>query len=187
MPTKGVAAYVPSMSDDAVRAKTGKAWPEWFAILDREGGRRMDHKQIVAVLHGKYALGPWWQQMVTVTYEQARGLRAVHETTTGFTANVSRTINVPRSKLYNAWKDGRARARWMGKSPFTVRKATPGKSMRLTWEDGKTYIDVGFYTKGDNKAQVTLQASRLPNAAAVKRQKAFWTKALTALRAQLEA
>ena len=34
----------------------------------------MNHKQIVALLYAKHNVGPWWQQMVTVTYEQARGL-----------------------------------------------------------------------------------------------------------------
>ena len=63
------------MSDAAVQASTGKIWKEWFAILDKAGARKMDHKQIVAYLVKHHKVGPWWQQMVTVIYEQARGLR----------------------------------------------------------------------------------------------------------------
>jgi hypothetical protein len=57
------------MSDAAVQAKTGKTWDEWFKILDKAGGKKMNHKEIVAYLSEKYGVGPWWRQMVTVTYE----------------------------------------------------------------------------------------------------------------------
>jgi hypothetical protein len=30
----------PTMSDDAVKAKTGKVWSEWFRILDAAGAKR---------------------------------------------------------------------------------------------------------------------------------------------------
>ena len=42
------------MSDRAVQAKTGNTWPEWFAILDAAGAKKMDHKGIVAYL-GEHA------------------------------------------------------------------------------------------------------------------------------------
>ena len=184
MPTKS--AFTPSMSDAAVQAKTGKTWPEWFALLDADGAQKLDHKQIVKVLNEKYGVGPWWQQMVTVTYEQARGLREKHETTAGFQVGASRTINAPASKLFKAWKEPRARARWLNEPGLVVRKATPDKSLRVTWPDGHTHVDVELYPKGDSKTQVTIQHSKLANAAAVKRQKAYWAEALARLKEQLE-
>ena len=184
MPSK--AAFTPTMSDAAVKAKTGKVWSEWFALLDAAGARKMDHKQIVAVLHDQHGVGPWWQQMVTVTYEQARGLREKHETTSGFQMSASRTLNVPAAKLFKAWKDARTRARWLNEPGLVVRKATPAKSLRITWVDGQSSLDVDLYPKGDAKTQVTLQHSKLANAAAVKRQKAYWAEALTRLKEQLE-
>ncbi len=185
MPPK-TAAYKPAMSDDAVQAKTGKKWAEWFALLDADGAARLDHKGIVALLHDKYGVGSWWQQMVTVTYEQARGRRERHETPAGYQVSVSRTVSVPVARLYAAWKDARARASWLGEPTIAVRKATPEKSLRLTWLDGQTNVDVGFYAKGANKAQVAVQHSKLPNAAAVKRQKAYWAAALDRLKEHLE-
>jgi uncharacterized protein YndB with AHSA1/START domain len=174
------------MSDAAVQAKTGKTWAEWFAVLDAEGAQQMNHKQIVAVLNQKHGVGPWWQQMVTVTYEQARGLRAKHETTSGFQMGASRTINAPASAVFLAWKDGRARTRWLGETGLVVRKATPDKSLRITWPDGATHLDVELYPKGGAKTQVTIQHSKLPNAKAVEQKKAFWAEALGRLKAQLE-
>ena len=102
MATKA-AAYTPSMSDDAVQAKTGKTWAEWFALLDADGAERLDHKGIVALLRDQYGVGSWWQQMVTVTYEQARGRRERHETPAGYQVSVSRTVGVPLARLYAAW------------------------------------------------------------------------------------
>jgi uncharacterized protein YndB with AHSA1/START domain len=178
--------YTPSMSDDAVKAKTGKTWPEWFKLLDGAGGKKMDHKQIVAVLHDQYGVGPWWQQMVTVEYERSRGLRAKHETTTGFAVSASRTLNAPAAQVFKAWKDARTRGRWLETPGLVIRKSTPDKSLRITWPDGTTSLDVELYPKGDGKTHVTIQHTKLADAAAVKREKAFWAEALGRLKAQLE-
>ena len=39
------------MSDEAVKAKTGKTWKEWFAALDKAGATKMGHQDIVKYLH----------------------------------------------------------------------------------------------------------------------------------------
>ena len=177
-----------SQSDSAaVLARTGKDWSQWFALLDRANARAMSHKEIVAYLHDEHGVGPWWQQMITVAYEQTRGGRQKHEMPSGFQVSASRTIAVPVSKLYRAWKDEKARARWLPDPSLTVRKATPNKSLRLTWVDGKTKLDVNLYAKGDAKSQVAVEHSRLASAKAADRMKAYWAKALPALKESLEA
>lgn len=60
---------------EAVLKATGRAWDEWLRVLDRAGARRMPHQEIAALLARKFAVPGWWCQMVTVGYEQARGLR----------------------------------------------------------------------------------------------------------------
>lgn len=87
------------MSDEAVQAKTGKNWEAWFKILDKAGAQKMNHKEIVAYLNQKHYVGPWWQQMVTVAYEQARGLREKHETATGYSKKTP-----PVSRFPNKWR-----------------------------------------------------------------------------------
>ncbi|RPI21653.1 MAG: DUF4287 domain-containing protein, partial [Chloroflexota bacterium] len=52
----------PTMSDEAVKAKTGKDWQTWFEILDGAGAKQMSHKEIVAFLVREYQVGSWWQQ-----------------------------------------------------------------------------------------------------------------------------
>lgn len=172
------------MSDEAVRAKTGKTWDEWLAILDAAGARSLGHKEIVALLSERHGVGPWWRQMVTVTYEQARGMREKHQTASGYTANASRTIGVPVSRLFEAWSDEGFRHRWLP-AKMTIRKATPDKSLRITWEDGSN-VDVGLVSKGESKSQVAVEHAKLPDAEAVTRAKEYWKQALDRLREMVE-
>ena len=47
MATAAKATMGPRMSDEAVKAKTGKTWKEWFAILDQAGAIKLTHQEIV--------------------------------------------------------------------------------------------------------------------------------------------
>jgi hypothetical protein len=166
------------IGDEAVKKATGRDWNEWLKLLDKAGAKTMSHQEIVAVA-AEHGAGPWWQQMVTVTYEQKRGLREVHQQAGGFTANVSRTMNVPVAALYKAF------AKWVRKQDATVRTSTPNKSMRITWSDG-TNVEAGFYEKGDEKSSIAVQQSKLADAAAVQTSKAYWSEVLAGLKGEVE-
>ena len=176
----------PRMSDEAVAAKTGKNWKQWFAIIDKAGGRKMTHQEIVKLLNSKHNVGPWWGQMVTVTYEQQTGLRQNHEKSDGFEISVSRTLNVPVSSAYSAFADESARNSWLAEDGLVVRKATKNKSMRVTWKDGKTSLSINFAAKDNGKSQVVVQHMKLPSAPAASRMKTYWGKALDRLKERVE-
>lgn len=173
------------VGEAALRAATQKGWREWFALLDRAGGRAMDHKGIVAVVGKVRGVSGWWQQTITVAYERARGLRAKYETTTGFNASGSKTVAAPITDLFDAWVDSTKRSDWLGAPPPEVRTASPPRALRLTWYDG-TRVNVGFYPRGANKAQVAVSHERLPNAGAVSKYKKFWKEALLRLQREVE-
>lgn len=175
----------PRMSDDAVVAKTGKNWKQWFAIIDKAGGQKLTHQEIVKLLNSKHNVGPWWSQMVTVTYEQQTGRRQNYEKPDGFQISVSRTVNTPLAFLYSSFENENSRKRWLGEDGLVMRKATKNKSMRVTWKDGKTSLEINFYPKENNKSQVVVQHSKLASAAAAARMKTYWGKALDRLRAEL--
>jgi uncharacterized protein YndB with AHSA1/START domain len=175
----------PRMSDEAVEAKTGKTWSRWFKHLDAAGGKKMSHQQLVAHLSEKHGVRPWWTQMVAVTYEQSRGLRDKHEKPEGYEISVSRTMDAAVSKAFKAWTDEKTRKLWLPAN-FTIRKATANKSLRLTWEDGKTIVAVAFYPKGAGKCQVVAQHNKLKDAKVAAKMKAFWGKALDALKKLIE-
>ncbi len=63
------------ISDEAVRAKTGKGWDEWFTILDKWGVKDKAYTLAAKHLHDQYSLSSWWAQAVTIRYEWERKLR----------------------------------------------------------------------------------------------------------------
>jgi len=177
---------VAGISDQAVESATGKTWEQWCRILDKGGAKSMAHKEIAKLLSEEHGVGMWWSQMVTVGYEQARGLRSENQSCRGdFQAGVSRTIGVPVATLFAAWKDAKSRSAWLGKRPLVVRKATANKSMRITWPD-ETSVEVNFYAKASDKSQVTVQHSKLDKKSEVAKAKKTWGDALDQLKAKLE-
>ena len=174
------------MGDEAVKAKTGKNWKQWFAILDKAGGKKMTHQEIVKYLSTEQGVGPWWQQMVTVTYEQQSGRRALYEKPDGYQISVSRTLAAPLVALYEAFGNGKRRAQWLPEEGLVERTTTANKSMRVTWNDRKTSLEISFLPKGDNKSQVVVQHSKLPDARAAAKMKKYWGEALDRLRTLIE-
>ena len=146
----------------------------------------MTHKEIVHHLNSEHGVGSWWQQMVTVTYEHHIGRRAEHEKGDGYEISVSRTIGAPVAKLYDAFGNQKTRAKWLQEDGLVQRTAIENKSMRVTWNDKKTVLAINFLQKGENKSQVTVQHSKLPNASSAARMKKFWGEALDRLRAVVE-
>lgn len=173
------------IGDAAVRKATGRGWAEWFAALDQSGGRDGDHKTIVTLVQAiDSELSPWWQQSVAVAYEQARGLREVHEKPGGFEISRSRTIDAPMEALYRAWTVADERAAWLPE-PITIRKATPGKSLRITWEEDRTHLNVAFYPKGPDRCQISVQHTKLKDGDQAEARKTFWSERLDRLRHHL--
>ena len=175
------------VGDDAVKKAAGKKWAQWFAILDRAGAKKLNHRQIVGLLHDQHGVGPWWRQMVTVGYEQARGLREKHQKPDGYEISVNKTINVPISAAFAAWQNDKQRQPWLDDPGFAVRKSITNKSMRITWVDGQNSVEAMFYAKGKSKCQVVAQHSKLAKAKAAARMKAYWTENLERLKGVLEA
>lgn len=178
------------ISDAAVERATGHGWAHWLKVLDRFDVKKRGHKAAAEHLHAAHGCSAWWSQMVTVGYEQARGLRAVHQKADGYSASASRTIAAPVKVVYAAWAEN-ARAAWLGDANVVVRRATANKSMRMAWTDAKSTVEVNFYDKtgksGSAKCQVAVQHDKLKNAAQVKKMKAYWGAALEGLREGLEA
>jgi hypothetical protein len=185
--TRDNKAKASGTSDEAVRRRTGRSWQEWFEILDRAGAKEMDHKSIVAYLKENHAISSWWQQQVTVTFEQERGLRKIHQMVDGYQISRSKTINVPLSDLYAAWEDEDRRDRWLGEASFEVRTTRTDKSMRMAWDQPGGIVDISFSSKGPDKSQLTVQHSKLKSPELAEEMKIYWAEALKGLKAYLEA
>ena len=97
----------------------------------------------------------------------------------------ARAVGVPGERLYAAWADEELLREWLRDTRFTVRKATPSRSMRITWGDG-TDVDVYFYAKGEEKGQVTVEHRKLPDPDSEESMRAFWRDRFAVLKALLE-
>ena len=168
------------VSDQAVRHATGRTWHAWFRLIDQAGGRTMSHPEIVAVLHKRH-VGPWWQQMVAVGYERARGLRRPHQRPEGFQISATRTIEAASRAAFQAWVDGRRRGRWLPRAPMEITKATPNRRLRARWRGGKSQMDVTFTAKGSARCSITVTHGALRSEAEATRMKTYWQKALSRL------
>ena len=126
----------PAMSDEAIRRRTGRGWEHWLKLLDAWGATERPHKEVVAWLVEEHGIDGWGAQAVTVTYERARGLRAVGEGPNGFTVTASKTVAVPVDRLYEAFMDRSLRERWLPEAELRERTATKPRSARFDWGDG---------------------------------------------------
>jgi len=174
------------MSDEVVRARTGRDFDEWFALLDDWGAADRTHSQIARWLSEEQGTGGWWAQSVTVAYEQARGRRAPGQHPEGFAITASKTIAVPVERLFEAFADEGLRGRWLPDAPLEVRTARPPRSLRANWGDGSTRVNVGFVAKGEGKSQVGLAHERLADAEVAESMKAYWRGRMTELKRMLE-
>jgi len=175
-------AALAGQSDEVVREKTGRSWPEWVALLDVAGCASWPHREIAAHVRREHGVPSWWSQTVTVGYERIKGLREVGQRRDdgSFEANKSKTFAVPVADLYRAFDDPALRARWLPDAGLVVRTAIHEKSARVTWPDG-THVDLYFVAKGDAKSQLAVQHRKLADKDDAEARKSDWAERLAAL------
>ena len=155
-------------------------------LLDASGAVDWPHKEIARWLREERGVDGWGAQSVTVSYERARGLRAVGEHPEGFSVTAQKTVAVPVDRLYEAFVDESLRKRWLPEAELRERTATKPKSARFDWGDGGTRVVVGFIAKGEAKSTVALEHARLADAGEAERMKAFWRERVVVLKEALE-
>ncbi|MFG1872893.1 hypothetical protein [Micromonospora arborensis] len=181
------AAQTERIAEDLIHARTGRGWADWFALLDAASATERTHTEIARHLVTEHEVPGWWAQTITVGYEQARGLRAPGQRRGGgFSASASRTVAVPALRLYEAFADETARARWLPDVDVRVRTTTAPRSFRADWSGGPTRIVVGFDAVGESKARVNVLHEKLTGAEQAAELKAYWRERLAALKTLLE-
>jgi len=175
-----------TVSDEVIRRRTGRGWEEWFDLLDDWGAIARPHGEIARWLASEHGIDGWSSQSVTVSYERARGRRAVGEHANGFTISAQKTVAVPVERLYDAFVDESLRERWLPDGELRERTASKPKSARFDWGDGDTRVIVWFEARGDAKSTAALQHERLADAQEAERMKTFWRDRVATLKEVLE-
>jgi hypothetical protein len=174
-------------SDATIRERTGRGWEEWFDLLDEWGSAELSHREIARRVAAELGIVPlaWNAQAITMSYERARGLRAVGQRADGFAVTAQKTVAVPVERLFDAFVDDSQRTRWLPDAELHERTATRPRSARFDWADGESRVNVTFLEKGASST-AAVEHARLADAGEAERMKAFWRERLTALKAQLE-
>ncbi len=195
------------ISDEAVRAKTGRSWEQWFRVLDRWDARAKGHSAAAKHLAERHGIGPWWSHMITARYDQDRGLRQRYEGRRGFEISVSRVIAAPARRVFECWLKpsdlsewftsgarveprvgGRYRNRDGDRGEFLAIR--PHRRIRFTWENPKhapgSEVEVAIASRGRGRVTATLTHSKLAARRHAEMMREAWSWALDSLRSSVE-
>lgn len=173
------------IADEPMRRATGRTIGEWIEILDAWDATRRTHTEIARWLVTEQGVPGWWAQSVTVGYERARGMRAMHQQGGTFAVSVSRTIRAAPTRITEAFTDPTVRSAWISDAPMPQRQ-TRGGSIRFDWGEPASRIAVYLVPKDTERTQVSLNHERLPDATAADEMKRMWRERLGVLKAMLE-
>lgn len=174
------------MTDEALQRGSGKLIADWLEILDAWRATERKHPEIARWLVSEHGIGGWWAQSITVGYERARGMRAVHQQAGGFSISVTKIINVAPARIPEAWTDASLRAAWLPDAPMRPRASRSVRSVSFDWDDPPSRVVLYLTPMGEAKAQLAVAHEKLPDADAAVRFKVLWRERLVALKGLLE-
>ena len=173
----------PGLPDATVLAATGRDWDAWLRILDGIDATAMTHTETAAWLVQEQGVSGWWSQSITVGYERARGLRQVHQRPDGFYVGVSKTFDLDVARLWAAFTDEEVRATWLEPDAVKLRAATPDRTARFDFKDGRSRVNAGFVIKGQGRSLVAIEHARLASPEDVESMRVYWRERLGRLAA----
>lgn len=193
-------ASMSKITDESVKKGTGRGWQEWIAVIDKAGGRVWSHQDIVAFLKQKHKLKPWWQQMVTTSYEIAIGRREEGQNQRGFySAAASRTFPISKSQLWKLVNSREGLDVWLrpvnnfkirpGQKFETsdeyfgeVRTMKAGERVRLRWQEVEwekpTVVNIFLGGRDRDKSILAISHDDLPDTRLRNRMRSHWKQVL---------
>ena len=195
------------VGEDSCKAATGKTLSEWFALIDARGGPGLGRREIGQWLYQEMKVDPWWPATINCEYEIARGQLEKDGKPKGYTICATKSIKAEPARCYDFFASAAALDRWFGTgnkidlkdggelsnadgNKATVKKANPGKVIRLIWEDADltapTPVEIKFAPAGA-KTTVMVTIDRLQTRAEADGYRRAWGEALDRLKAVLEA
>jgi uncharacterized protein YndB with AHSA1/START domain len=195
------------MSEEALRARTGKGWEEWYAALDAHGGPALGRRALNEHIYGQPGVDAWWTATLVQEYEVARGVVEKDGRPKGYTVCSTKTINAPVGRVFAAFASADALDRWLGTghqldfqvdgrlanadgNTGTFKKIRPDKDLKLFWEHPGltpgTTVEVLFQSKGADKCGLVLNHERIARRDEADGLRAAWSRAFDALKGAVE-
>ena len=185
------------VSDAKAREKTGYGLDHWFAVLDAFGGVSRGHTALARHLFADHGVPGWHSQGITVAYERAHGARGVNQRCDGeYEVSVSKVLAATPRDVALALADPRRRKHWTSAVDPDLVKALgtglagplakgvivrPDGQGRFRYKWGETAVQGMLLPRAGGKLSLVVTHGKLPDAAAVERQRTQWRKALNAL------
>jgi hypothetical protein len=175
-------------SDARIRERTGRGWEEWFDLLDTWGAGSIGHTALADRVAGVLGERGWDAEAVAMSFERARGRRAVGERIggDGFVASASKTIAAGAEEVFAAFVDPSRRSGWLPDLELSERTVTKPRAARFDVGGGTTRLLVTIEAKAPARSTVAVEHSRLAGASEREGCQTRWRQALETLKADLE-
>ena len=193
---------------ESVLARTGKPLSHWFKVLDKFDVKKKGHKEAAKMLREKHGVSAWWSQMLTVQYEQERGLRKpLQRHDRRFAITVSRTVKASLERVWACWADADMLSQWfttqhehdfvvgghyrnVDRDSGVYLRIVPLKRIRFTWEQKQhqpgSEVEVSFARKGKDRVLIALDHGKLQTKKDALDLKHGWSWAMDCLKMFLE-
>lgn len=176
----------PESSDEVIKAKTGRGWDEWVALIDAGPGRDAGHTAIATWLREAHDVHPWWAQGVTVGYERITGIRLPGQMPDGtFTVSRSRTLPGSVAAMRALLLDDGARAGLLPRLRSRLRSSPTAKQLRFDLVDDASGDGAGVLAVSVDEAKsgvkLVITHEKLPSMPAADEWKALWSGWITDL------
>lgn len=179
---------IKSSNLEAIARATGKPWDLWLAELAAAGANQLAHKPLASLafdmMPAELSNPGWWAQSVAIAYEQHIGRRIPGQSSDGsFKGSVSKTLNTNLDTALERWLDAVQNHVDFNGTQLEAAPTVSGSDKWRYWKakfsDGSR-VNVSITMKGD-KASVSADHAKLPNAQALEGWKAFWRQFLAML------
>ena len=189
-----------ALSEEKITEKTGHGFAYWFDVLDHFGAVEKGHTKAARHLYADHKVPGWYAQGITVTYERARGLRAVNQRVDGtYEMSASKVINAPTAEIVKTIVSKRHRRSWLidvdpglakaltaaidakTSKGFTIRADGLG-TFRYKW--GTTTVQWYVTPTATGKKSVVVANGKLAGPEMLEERRKLWRTALQALAAQ---
>lgn len=170
----------PEMSDEAIRANTGRGWNEWCDLIEAFDGHVEGHSAVVEHLMAEHDLTGWWAQGVTVSWERITGQRLPYQQSDGlFGVSKTKTMAVDADELRALLLDPEGRDALFPDMTTELRSRPTSKNVRIAMEEGS--VEFTLTPKPNGRTSVNVAHTRLPEHTVVPAWQDFWTEWLEAL------
>ncbi|ACZ21427.1 hypothetical protein Sked_14910 [Sanguibacter keddieii DSM 10542] len=177
-PADGPGASAPEMSDEKIRAGTGRGWDEWVTLAAAGPGRDASHAQIATWAIDDHGLTGWWGHGVAVGVRRLTGQRVPGQMADGtFAVSRTKTLPITEPELREIVLDAASWALLLPGLEVTLRSKPTSKSLRFAIvDDGEPEgsILVTLAAAGADRCRATVSHEKLASTAAGERWKTFW-------------